>query len=503
MSLARYVLPDADLVTTDPEKYRPTFHYTATKGWLSDPNGMVYFDGEFHLSYQHDDYDNVFGAMSWGHAVSNDLLHWRELPKVIEPDPLLGMCFSGCTVVDKHNTSGLGANTLVGFYTSELPKQQQSMVYSTDRGRTFKKYENNPVIANTEGMSKDFRDPKVIWYEVENCWIMALAGPERIEFWSSQNLINWQVESYFGDGQGAHGGEWECPDLLHLAIDGNQQSKSWVLIVSVNPGGPNGGSGTQYFIGDFAKVDGKLTFSSPQNDVKWLDSGIDNYAGVTWANMADSVNGDCAYSIAWMNNWTYAYKTPTSQWRGVMTMIRELKLRTFKDELVLSCRPAPFYEQLQGAKLFEYQGNSKHTIINRDASVGEPLSASRVRLKFALSDSNDTGLELRNTLGQLTKIGYRKSEGVFYVDRQNCGMQNFAEGFAGEHTTKVKGELEHLEMDIYIDRCSVEVFFNDAEYAMTELIFPEEPLSVFKPFADGQAELIDLSILEMKKIQIT
>lgn len=497
MSINSYVLPDVEVVTTGPEKYRPFYHYTASKDWLSDPNGMVYFDGEFHLCYQHDDYDKVFGAMSWGHAVSKDLLHWRELPKVVEPDERLGMCFSGCMVVDKNNTSGLGENTLVGFYTSELPKQQQSMFYSTDSGRTFTKYEHNPVIHNTEEMSKDFRDPKVMWYEPKSLWIMSIAGPERIEFWSSPNLIGWQLESYFGEGQGAHGGEWECPDLLYMPIDGNSEKCTWVLIVSVNPGGPNGGCGTQYFTGDFAEVDGQLQFTSEQTEVKWLDWGIDNYAGVSWSNMQDSQYGDRVFSIGWMNNWIYAYKTPTNQWRGVMTMIRELKLETFDNVLVLTCRPAPIYEKLLGTEL----PNLSKVRLNKKTKVGTSLTASRVQIDLDATQADHLGIEFSNKLGQVTRIGYRKSKGEFYVDRSASGNESFAEGFAGVHTAVAKREYDQLKMEIYIDRCSVEVFFNDGEYAMSELIYPEKPLSAIRPYADGEAEITNLSIRKIKKLK--
>ncbi|NNC99730.1 MAG: glycoside hydrolase family 32 protein [Gammaproteobacteria bacterium] len=497
MSFSSYVPHDVEVVSTGPEKYRPHYHYTATKDWLSDPNGMVYFDGEFHLCYQHDDYQNVFGGMSWGHAVSSDLLHWRELPKAIEPDEKLGMCFSGCLVVDKNNTSGLGENTLVGFYTSELPKQQQSMFYSNDRGRTFTKYQHNPVIKNTEGMSKDFRDPKVMWYAPKSVWVMSVAGPERIEFWSSLNLIDWQLESYFGEGKGAHGGEWECPDLRYMPIDGDPDNRAWVLIVSVNPGGPNGGCGTQYFVGDFGEIDGNLAFISQQNDVKWLDWGIDNYAGVSWSNLSDSQFNDRVFSIGWMNNWIYAYKSPTSQWRGVMTMIRELKLETFDHAVALTCRPAPIYDKLIGGEL----PNVEKVQLNQPAKIGTSLSASCVQIDLEVGESDNIGVELSNTKNQVTRIGYRKSTGIFFVDRSNSGNEDFAEGFAGLHSAKVKREYQSFNMEIYVDRCSVEVFFNNGQYAMSELIYPEDPLSQIRVFADGAATFSNLRIRKISKIK--
>ena len=438
MSKPLYASPEGEFATEDSEKYRPVYHYTADRDWLSDPNGMVYYDGEFHLCYQHDDYHNVFGGMSWGHAVSKDLLDWRELPKAIEPDEQLGMCFSGCLVVDKDNTAGLGENTLVGFYTSELPKQQQSMFYSRDGGRTFIKYSKNPVIPNTEGMSSDFRDPKVMWYAPKSLWIMAVAGPERIEFWSSPNLIEWQFESCFGEGMGVHGCEWECPDLRYLPVDRDVNHRTWVLLVSVNPGGPNGGCGTQYFIGDFLEVEGKLTFASEQSDVKWLDWGIDNYAGVGWTNLEDSQYGDRLFTIGWMNNWIYAYKTPTSQWRGVMTMIRELKLENIAGETILTNLPAPFYSELLGPEL----PNTRRVRLNHASRIGTSLSSCRLQIAFEDIGASDVGIELANDLGQVTRIGYSQANSQFYIDRTKSGNEDFAEGFAGVHIALANREYE-------------------------------------------------------------
>ena len=497
MSLNKYLVPDVEIVSSGPEKFRPQYHYTAHQGWMSDPNGMVFQDGLFHLCYQHDAYDKVFGAMSWGHAVSKDMLHWQELPNVIEPDEQLGMCFSGCLVVDKDNTSGLGENTLVGFYTSELPKQQQSMFYSRDGGRTFTKYSNNPVIANTQGMSSDFRDPKVMWFAQKSLWVMAVAGPERIEFWSSPNLIDWRFESCFGEGVGIHGCEWECPDLRYLPIDGDTNHRAWVLLVSVNPGGPNGGCGTQYFIGDFLEINGKLTFTSKQRSVKWLDWGTDNYAGVGWSNLEDSPYGDCLFTIGWMNNWNYAYKTPTSQWRGVMTMIRELKIETIGGVIALTSQPAPVYKQLLGSEL----PNVRRIRLNQTLRIGTSLSASRLQAEFKNIGTSDIGIELANDLGEVTRIGYSQENGHFYIDRTESGNEDFAEGFAGVHFAKTDHRYQTLKIEIFIDRCSIEVFFNHGEYTMTELIYPEEPLSTIKPF--GEAILSSVDIRKMNPIKKT
>lgn len=497
MSIPNYSLPNATSASLDPEHYRPLYHYTTSKDWMSDPNGMVFYDGEFHLCYQHDRYDHVFGSMSWGHAISTNLLDWKELPRVVEPDSQLGMCFSGCMVVDKNNSAGFGKNALVGLYTSELPKQQQSLFYSIDKGRTFSKYKHNPVIENAEGQSPDFRDPKVFWHEETAQWIMALAGPERIEFWSSPNLLDWQLESWFGENIGAHGGEWECPDLRRFYVDDDPNQQVWVLVVSVNPGGPNGGCGTQYFLGSFEQRDGKMMFVTTQTEIKWLDWGTDNYAGVGWTNLEDSSFAGRVLSIGWMNNWIYAYKTPTSEWRGVMTMIRELKLETFDDDLVLTCRPAHIYDQLVGQELCQ----SSNIKLNRVTKIGSGLSASRLRIRFACKGASEVGIELSNSLGDVTRIGYERNENIFYIDRTKSGDVDFAEGFKGKHSAIAKKTYEYFELEVFIDRCSIEVFINNAEYAMTELIFPVEPLSSIKPFAEGNASISSFDVREIGAIK--
>ncbi len=303
---------------------------------MNDPNGMVYSKGVYHLFFQYYPDSTVWGPMHWGHATSTDLMHWDEKQIALYPDNL-GYIFSGSAVIDSNNTSGLGENgnsPIIAIFTSHdttgekagtIDFQTQSVAYSLDQGVSWQKYKGNPVLRNP-GI-RDFRDPKISWYAPQQKWIMTLATQDRITFYSSKNLIDWTRESEFGKENGAHGGVWECPDLFHLDYNGK---KVWVLLVSINPGGPNGGSATQYFIGDF---DGSI-FKVSHTNTRWIDYGPDNYAGVTWAN-----TGDRKIFLGWMSNWLYADKVPTIKWRSAMTLPRDLHVEKIGTEYYLQSTP--------------------------------------------------------------------------------------------------------------------------------------------------------------------
>lgn len=325
------------------EPHRPQIHFTPKEKWMNDPNGMVYYNGTYHLFYQYYPDSTVWGPMHWGHATSSNLVHWQHQPVALYPDSL-GYIFSGSAVVDANNTSGLGENgkpPLVAIFTHHDPKgeeakkndyQTQSIAYSLDEGKTWIKYKGNPVLKNP-GI-KDFRDPKVSWHEESKKWIMTLATLDRITFYSSRNLKDWTKESEFGKDVGAHGGVWECPDLFQLEYEGK---KLLVLIVNLNPGGPNGGSATQYFVGSF---DGHQ-FSPLATDTRWLDYGPDEYAGITWAN-----TGDRKIFLGWMSNWQYANKVPTEKWRSAMTIPRDLALQKIGDKYLIASKLVPELEAL-------------------------------------------------------------------------------------------------------------------------------------------------------------
>ena len=332
-------------------QYRPNFHFTAQKNWINDPNGMFFFNDQYHLYYQYHPKSNVWGPMHWGHAVSSDLITWKEQPIAMAPDEL-GYIFSGSAVVDTNNTSGFGTDSkvpVVAMYTShdhkkatsnKIDVETQCIAYSLDEGLTFVKYEGNPVIENPE--MRDFRDPKVFWNEEKNLWNMVLAANDKILFYKSENLKDWVLLSDFGQGIGAHGGVWECPDLFALKVQGTQAVK-WVLLVSIDAGGPNGGSATQYFIGDFNgehfTLDKEFEKELQIAQNFWVDFGRDNYAGVTWSNAQTKREGK--YFVGWMSNWQYADKVPTQAWRGTMTIPRELlmiRIRKVRYRLIVYTR---------------------------------------------------------------------------------------------------------------------------------------------------------------------
>ncbi len=460
--------PTLTLNAQTPEKplykgtHRPQFHYTPQKNWMNDPNGMIYVDGIYHLFYQHDNYDKVFSNMSWGHAVSIDLIHWKELPKAIVPDnDGLGMIFSGSAVLDKNNSAGFGANALVAFYTSTNPQQQQSMAYSTDKGSTWTKYKGNPVIRNEkdDAVPNDFRDPKVMWFEKENKWVMTLATKDRITFYSSPDLKNWSKESEFGETLGAHGGVWECPDLFPLMLNGK---KVWVLLVSINPGGPNGGSATQYFTGDF---DGK-TFTPFETETKWMDYGTDNYAGVTYSN-----TGDRKILIGWMNNWQYAQVVPTRNWRGAMTIPRELYLKEVNKKVFLASKPVKKFD-----KMLVKSTTVSNINIKNSYNLGTKLGAKGSLFQLSLTDiaANDFSIVLSNKKGEELVIGYDKTANQYFIDRRKSGRIDFETGFAKRHVAPRISTNKNISLKIIADVASVELFADDGLTVMTDIFFPNQ-----------------------------
>ena len=441
----------------DNELYRSQFHFTPPSGWMNDPNGMVYYDGEYHLFYQYYPDSTVWGPMHWGHAVSEDLLHWEHLPVALYPDSL-GYIFSGSAVVDWKNTSGLGSRdkpAMIAIFTyhdavsekkGRVDYQTQGIAYSLDRGRTWKKYQHNPVLPNP-GI-QDFRDPKVSWHEAGKQWVMALAVKDHIEFYRSPNLTKWSKLSEFGKTMGAHGGVWECPDLFPLP-DGKGNMK-WVLFVSINPGGPQGGSATQYFIGDF---DGQK-FTSQDTVTRWIDHGADNYAGVTWSDVPTS-DGRRLF-LGWMSNWQYGQIVPTDTWRSAMTLPREVSLMQGDKGYELKFKPVAEINRIEG----EMRKSVEH------ATLDNPLSLISFDLKddekeFSLTISND----------QNEKVLVSLQRGVLAIDRTSSGLTNFHEEFPAIHKHNLAGRVVN-KVSVYIDVASIEVFANDGEIVLTDIVFP-------------------------------
>ena len=480
------------------EQHRPQFHFTPKTGWMNDPNGMVYFKGEYHLFYQYYPDSTVWGPMHWGHAISKDLVHWEHLPVALYPDSL-GYIFSGSAVVDEKNTSGFGKNgeaPLVAIFTyhnmagekaGKIDFQTQGIAYSLDNGRTWTKYANNPVVKNP-GI-RDFRDPKVIWHEASKQWIMTLAVVDHVAFYASKNLKDWVKTGEFGKTEGAHGGVWECPDLFPLKVEGSNADK-WVLIVNINPGAPNKGSGGQYYIGQF---DGKTFKNDNQpTDILWIDYGTDNYATVTWSGVPDNRR----ISLGWMSNWQYAMKVPTQAWRSAATLPRELSLKTTEKGIRLIQKPVKEQDILRGGSQ-----DMTNQSITESYALKSTSKTNELSLTFDLSKTTaqDLGVVVANSKGEKVLIGFEKSTNRFYIDRTEGGKKDFEKGFAGRHYAPRHSTSTLLKMNLHIDVASVELFADDGETVMTDIFFPTEDFNQLSIFSkNGSSQLREGKIWALK-----
>lgn len=433
---------------------RPQFHFTPAFGWINDPNGLIYYEGEYHLFYQYHPFDLIWGPMHWGHAVSTDLVHWTHLPIALAPDQN-GKIFTGSVVADLDNTSGLvPGGGLIAIFSYDT--QAQGIAYSNDCGRTWEKYTRNPVIPSP---GRDFRDPKVFWYGPGSIWVMSLAVGDHIEFFTSSNLIDWLLTGRFGESHGAHGGVWECPDLFPLEIGSETK---WVLIVSVGDGSIAGGSGTQYFIGHF---DG-MTFhnDTPPDTTLWLDYGTDNYAGITYNGVPDGRS----VLVGWMNNWAYARKTPAQSWRGSMTVPRTLALIDVPGT-------GPRLLQQPVAELEQ----SRTLLVDLPAGVSDAstlrfndlnTTALDIIVEFRLSDAEAAGLTIFADDAIITVSVNRATE-TLYVDRRLSGDVNFHEGFACLHSAPLLISSELVKLRILLDAASIEVFGAEGLSVITSQVF--------------------------------
>lgn len=489
------------------EAHRPQFHFTPTENWVNDPNGMVYYEGEYHLFYQYYPYSTVWGPMHWGHAVSTDMVHWEHLPVALYPDKL-GMIFSGSAVVDKNNTSGLKngeEDPLIAIYTyhdmvgekaGRSDYQTQGIAYSNDKGRTWTKYADNPVIKNP-GM-RDFRDPKVTWHEASKQWVMVIAAGDFIQFYNSPNLTEWKLASEFGKGHGNHGGVWECPDIFPLQVDGNSNHQKWVLIVNIGSGGLQGGSGTQYFIGDF---DGKtFTNDNNPNQALYADFGKDNYAGVTWSDIP-AEDGRRLF-IGWMSNWQYANDVPTHPWRNGMTLPRQLSLKSTPGGIRLYSTPVKELEKLrtQTKELTAQSLSNKEINISSD---GIDASQSELALTFDMSktDAESFGVKLSNSKGEVVRFAYEQGSGIFVFDRILSGKVEFSNEFRRLQFIPRVLDDNLLTLRIFTDKCSMEVFADDGHTVITNLFFPTEDYNQISLYADqGNAELVNGKVHALKRI---
>lgn len=448
------------------ETYRPVYHHTPMYGWMNDPNGMFYKDGVYHLYFQYNPYGSMWANMTWGHSTSTDLTHWTYEGTAIVPDAW-GAIFSGSCVVDKDNTAGFGKGAVVAFYTSAKSTpwgdvQSQSMAYSLDNGKTFIKYEHNPILTSTE---RDFRDPKVFWYAPGKHWVMMLAVGQEMQIYSSGNLKVWKKESSFGAMQGAHGGVWECPDLVELPIEGTKEKK-WVLICNLNPGGPFGGSAAQYFVGSF---DGKKFVNESPTQTKWLDWGKDNYATVTWSN---APAGRCI-ALGWMSNWQYANNVPTTQYRSANTIARDLTLYRVENELYLKSKPSPEIEKARVEKVdkssFKVAGKYEIESLLRDND-----GAYEIEMAIENKGTSKIDFSLMNEKGEKVAMYYDVVRKQFVMDRSASGIVGFSRDFPAVTVAPVRN-TDQIHLRLFIDRSSVEAFGEEGEYVMTNLVFPAEP----------------------------
>lgn len=427
--------------TTNREQYRPLYHHTPAYGWMNDPNGMFFKDGVWHLYFQHNPYGSQWENMTWGHSTSTDLIHWTFQGDPVLPDAW-GSIFSGSSVVDKNNTAGFGENAIVALYTSAGENQTQSMAYSTDNGKTFTKYDGNPIITSNV---PDFRDPHMFWNEDIKKWNMILAAGQQMNIYSSDNLKDWKFESSFGAEYGSHGGVWECPDLMKMKVRGTDKEK-WMLVCNINPGGPSGGSATQYFVGDF---DGhKFTCESKPEVTKWMDYGKDHYATVTFDNAPNGRH----VALAWMSNWQYANQVPTLQYRSANSIPRDLGLFEYKGNTYCSVTPS---EEITAAR-------SK-----------KPSRSLSEACEMVVNLKGDATITLSNSKGEKVVMTYKAKDETFSMDRTLSGKTDFSSDFAAITTAPVYGKMNKLR--IFIDKSSIEVFDNDGKMAMTNLVFPTKP----------------------------
>lgn len=451
---------------TNKEKFRPVYHHTPAYGWMNDPNGMFYKDGVYHLYFQWNPYGSVWANMHWGHSTSTDLMHWNFEGCAIVPDAW-GAIFSGSCVVDHNNTAGFGKGAVVAFYTSAKATpwgdvQSQSMAYSLDNGKTFTKYEGNPILTSSE---KDFRDPKVFWYAPGKHWVMMLAVGQHMEIYSSVNLKEWKKESEFGAMQGAHGGVWECPDLVEIPVEGTREKK-WVLICNLNPGGPFGGSAAQYFVGSF---DGKKFVNESPTQTKWMDWGKDNYATVTWNNAPD---GRCI-ALGWMSNWQYANNVPTRQYRSANTLARDLTLYREGQELYLKSTPSVEVKKARGKKVSipSFKVSEKHEMVNL---FEEKQGAYEVEIVIQNAGASKIAFCLLNDKGEKVSMYYDLNRKQFVMDRSESGTVDFSKDFPAVTVAPANVDKE-LTLRLFVDRSSIEAFGEDGKFVMTNLVFPSQP----------------------------
>ncbi len=511
--------------TENTDYYRPSYHFTPLYGWMNDPNGMVYKDGEYHLYFQYNPYGSKWGNMHWGHAVSKDLLHWEHLDPAIARDTM-GHIFSGSSVIDKNNTAGYGKNAIIAIYTNNSTNHDevQCMAYSTDNGMTFTKYEGNPVLRPYDGL-KDFRDPKVFWYDKNKSWYMIVSADKEIRLYKSKNLKSWAYVSSFGKNIGQQPCQYECPDFFQLPVNGDKKNMKWVMIMNINPGCIFGGSATEYFVGDF---DGKNFICPDADDVKWLDYGKDHYATVTFSNTADRV-----LAMTWMSNWQYANLTPFKQNRGANGLPRELKLYEKDGKYYISEDVAPEVKALRkvshdfGDELVDGVKDMKGVAANMEGAF-------EIEADITPNADGIAGIEISNNKRERTLIYFDIKKGKVVMDRTESGLTDFGKRSIPhdieqawdkqrEKQAKQPARIENsinykndfalatwaplslcegntYHVNIFVDRSSIELFVDGGRIAMTNLVFPVSPYENIKLYTKGGK--VDFKNIKLHKLSL-
>ena len=519
--------------TTNTDYYRPVYHHTPLYGWMNDANGLTYKDGEYHLYFQYNPYGSKWGNMHWGHSVSRDLVHWDHLDPAIARDPM-GHIFSGSTIVDTRNSAGFGKNAIIAYYTSHSMRngkqvQVQCMAYSKDNGRTFIKYKGNPVVTPFDGL-ENFRDPKIFWYEPTKSWYMIVSADKNMRFYQSKNLKKWTYVSQWGEGFGAQPNQFECPDFFPLAVDGDPANKKYVMIVNVNPGFVFGGSATEYFVGEF---DGKeFKCDSKPTTVKWLDWGKDHYATVTFSNLGDRI-----VAVPWMSNWQYANFTPIRQYRGANALPRELKLFSNHGETYVSANVVEEARALRKETklLGDITADNANPYVQRNL-FDKAEGAFEVEADVTPKDADVVGISLYNDKEERTVVYLDLKNKRVVMDRAESGLTDFGRQVELSDIEKralaagqMKGKLakdvavdykndyalgtwaplslwgvsqcagsgqcckkeaaapcgKSYHLDIFVDKCSVELFVDGGRIAMTNQVFPTAPYNHIKVYAEG------------------
>ena len=490
--------------TANTEKFSPVYHHTPLYGWMNDATEWAYKDGEYHLYFKYNPYGSKWGNMHWGHSVSKDLVHWEHLAPAIARDTL-GHIFSGSSIVDQENVAGYGVGSILVFYTSASDKngQIQCLAFSKDNGRTFTKYEKNPILCPADGL-RDFRDPKVFRYEPEDKWVMIVSADKEMRFYDSKNLKDWNYMSSFGEGYGVQPCQFECPDMVELPVDGDLNRKKWALIVNVNPGCYFGGSATQYFTGDF---DGKkFSCDSQSNVTKWLDWGKDHYATVCFSN-----TGERTIAVPWMSNWQYCNIVPTKQFRSANALPRELSLYTQDGEIYLSAAPVLEIKTLRKEKK-EIPAFTVANDYHIDSLLADNDGAYELALEITAGEAEIMGFSLFNDKGEKVDIYFNLPEKRLVMDRTKSGIVdfgkksvpheievhdrrkttsiNYIDDFALATWAPIKKENKYT-LDVFVDKCSVEIFLNGGKVAMTNLIFPSEPYNRMCFYSKGGSFQVD------------